>query len=53
MSLLEPHMKIVELCYYLNVVKEEKKNTNIDQSQNVYEKSYCPTNKTSGTSKYQ
>ena len=44
-SSLEPHLNIIGLCYYKNVVKEEQKNTNIDHSQSIYENACFARNK--------
>ena len=32
-----PHLKVIEISYYAQLLKEEKKNTDVDHSQNFYE----------------
>ena len=45
-----PDLKIIGICYYANLLKEDKNKTQILGTQNNDETAYCPTNKTRVTS---
>ena len=49
-SSIGSQLKIIGICYYAVVLKEEKKKHKWSIHINFYENAYCPTNKTSVTS---